>query len=187
MSQQDQEVSLPKDLLSSFSLTLWVGPCGLSRRPQPLCFYCPNLDPSFCRAAPESPTVSRKTPLPRSGSSSCSQLPRVGSGQVSGQVVRRIRREAGRCELVIGTFLWPGTSFSFSWCFLPLGGAPLHTHLHYKCSCSSVADQKSKGKGSECRVLGTSPKDLIKGAWEFKFLINNPVDSSRGSGRNSKV
>ena len=27
MSQQDQEVSLPKDLLSSFSLTLWVGLC----------------------------------------------------------------------------------------------------------------------------------------------------------------
>ena len=37
----DQEVSLPKDLLSGFSLTPWVGPCGPSRRPQPLCSYSP--------------------------------------------------------------------------------------------------------------------------------------------------
>ena len=143
MSQQDQEICS-----ASFSLTLWVGPCGPSRCPQPLCSYCLDLESLLLQGCPESPRISRKTPLPRFGSSSCSQLPRVGSGQVSDQVVRRIRREAGRWKLVIGTFLWPGTSLSFPWCFLPLGGAPLHTpRPHYKCSCSSVVDQSQKGRG----------------------------------------
>ena len=49
VSWQDQGVSLPKDLLSSFNLTSQVGPCGPSRFPQLLFPIVPDLDPSFCR------------------------------------------------------------------------------------------------------------------------------------------
>ena len=44
--------------------------------------------------------VSRRTALPYSDSYSLQLL-----GEGSGQVVRRIRREAGRFELVVSTFL----------------------------------------------------------------------------------
>ena len=49
VSRQDQGVSLPKDLLSSFSLTSQVGPCGPPGSHNSFVPIVPDLDPSFCR------------------------------------------------------------------------------------------------------------------------------------------
>ena len=44
----------------------------------PLLLLLPDSGPSFCRAAPESPMVGRRTPLPRSGSFSLQPAPGGG-------------------------------------------------------------------------------------------------------------
>ena len=79
----------------------------------------------------------RRTPRSAEGylcpvlaASPCSQLPEVGSGQV----VRRIRREAGPPSLLT----LPTTQGS---------STPCPTPLHYKCSCSSAVDQSHQGRG----------------------------------------
>ena len=44
----------------------------------PFAPIAPDSGPSFCRAAPKSPTVGRRTPLPHSGSFSLQPAPRGG-------------------------------------------------------------------------------------------------------------
>ena len=94
-------------------------------------------------------------PCPILAASPCSQLPGVGSGQV----VRRIMREAGRCELVSASssdlgppsllLTFPATQGSSSQC---------PVHLYYKCSCSSGWIRVTRGR-AECRVLGSSCRE----------------------------
>ena len=163
MSWQDKEVSLPKDLLSGFSPTSWVGPCGPSRLPQPLCSYSliwiPPSSGQHPRPHLRGPLSAGGHPCPVLAASPCSQLPGVGSGQV----VRRIMREAGRCELVSASssdlgppsllLTFPATQGSSSQRPTP---PPLQVLL--KLCCGS----ESPGEGSECRVLGSSPRGLIQ-------------------------
>ena len=142
-------VSLPKDLLS---LTPWVGPCGPSRRRSPFAPIAPDSGPSFCRAAPESPMVGRRTPLPHSSSFSLKPLPGGAVRPGCEENHERSRK---------GVSLWSAPSSNLG----PpsLVAAPLYISLpHYKCSCSSAVDQ-SPGEGSEYKLLGSSPKDLIQG------------------------
>ena len=144
MSWQDQEVSLPKDLLNSFSLTPgWVcvvppGACS------PFTPIAPDSGPSFCRAAPESPTVGRRTPLPRSGSFSLQPAPGGGVRPGCEENQERSRKgvsswsapssDLGPPYLLL---MLPTTWVSSSPCPLPL----------YKCSCSSAVDQSHWGRG----------------------------------------
>ena len=69
---------------------------------------------------PRAPWLAGGHPCPVLVASPCSQLLGMGSSQV----VRRIRREAGRCELMVSSFLWPGISVSSPWCFLLLSTLP---------------------------------------------------------------
>ena len=107
---------------------------------------------------PRAPQSAGGHPCPILAASPCSQLLEV----VSGQAVRRIRREAGRCKLVSvpSSDLGP-PSLSLT---LPTtrGSSPLCPHQHYTCSCRSAVDQNHQGRGSECRVLGSIPKDLMQ-------------------------
>ena len=100
-----QSSLLSKDLPSpSARLPGWVRviPPGSQ---SPFAPISPDLDPSFCRATPpthpRAPRPAGGHPCPVLAASPCSQLLWVESGQV----VRRIMREAGRCELVVSAFL----------------------------------------------------------------------------------
>ena len=133
------------------------------------------------------PRLAGGHPCPILAASPCSQLPGVGSGQV----VRRIMREAGRCELVSASssdlgppsllLTFPATQGSSSQRPTP---PPLQVLL--KLCCGS----ESPGEGSESTFLGSSPEDSdpgghTRGAWEFAFLSNSPVDWDAGSPLNT--
>ena len=89
---QDQ-ISLPKDLLSGFSLTPgWVRVVPPVAR-SPFAPTAPDSGPSFCRAAPKSPTIGRRTPLSRSGSFSLQPAP--GGGVTPGCEENQERNRKG--------------------------------------------------------------------------------------------
>ena len=71
----------------------------------PFAPIAPDLDPSYCRVTP--PTHRKPHGLQEDALALFWQLlPATNSpGVESGQVVRRIMREAERCELVVSTFL----------------------------------------------------------------------------------
>ena len=124
----------------------------------PLLLIAPDSGPSFCRAAPESLMVGRKTLLSHSRSFSLQPAPR-GWGQA------RLWGESW--EKQEGVSSWSAHSSDLGPSSSPDASCPsgqllsMSLTLHYKCSCSS-AGSESPGEGSECRLLGSSPKDLIQ-------------------------
>ena len=134
-------VSLPKDLLS---LTPWVGPCGPSRRRSPFAPIAPDSGPSFCRAAPESPMVGRRTPLPHSSSFSLKPLP-------GGAVRPGCEENHERSRKGVSLWSAPSSDLGPPSLLLTLpttqgSSSQRPTPLHYKCSCSSAVDQSHQGR-----------------------------------------
>ena len=123
-----------------------------------------DLDPSFFRATPppppERPTVGRRTPLPCSGSFSLQPTPRGGVRPGCEENHERSRKGLSLQSAPSSDLGPPSLLLT-----LPAtqGSSSQHpTPLHYKCSCSSAVDQSHQGRGSECRFLGSIPKDLIQ-------------------------
>ena len=92
---------------------------------------------------PRAPQLAGGHPCPVLEASPCSQL----LGVVSGQVVRRIRREAGRCKLVSV----PSSDLGLPSLSLTLpatsGSSPLCPPQHYTCSCSPLWIRITRGRG----------------------------------------
>ena len=80
----------------------WGGSVRSLQVSQPFCSYW-SLTRVFHSAGqpPRAPQLAEGQLCPLLAASPCSQLLGVGSGQVA----RRIMKEAGRCELVVSTFL----------------------------------------------------------------------------------
>ena len=158
-------MSLPKDLLS---LTPWVGPCGPSRRRSPFAPIAPDSGPSFCRAAPESPMVGRRTPLPHSSSFSLKPLPGGAVRPGCEENHERSRK---------GVSLWSAPSSDLR----PpsLMAAPLYSPPSPITSVPTpLLWIRVTRRGVRMQVTGLQPKTsdpevYTSGAWEFEFLKNS--------------
>ena len=144
----------------------------------PFAPIAPDLDPSFCRATPptyptRAPQLAGRHPCPVLAASPYSQL----LGVESGQVVRKIMREAGRCGLVVSAFLWPGTSIT-------CGSSPLHPppplQVFLQLCCGSVTRGGIRMQVTGLQPQRCNPVGYTSGARGFEFLTNNPVGFDAG-------
>ena len=110
----------------------------------PFALIAPDSGPSLLRAAPESTTVSRRTPLPHSSSFSLQPTPSGGIRLGCEETHERSRK---------GVSSWSAPSSDLGPLSLLLtlpatqGSSSCPTPLHYKCSCSSAVDQSHQGRG----------------------------------------
>ena len=136
---------------------VWVVPPGAHSHFAPI---APDSGPSFCRAAPRAPQSSGGHPFFILAASPYSQLPGVGSGQV---VRAHERRRKG-----VGSWSAPSCDLGPPSLSLTLpatyGSSPLRSSPSTPITSTPVALLwiRVTGEGSECRVLGSSPKDLIQ-------------------------
>ena len=139
----------------------------------PFAPIAPDSGPSFYRAAPESPTVGKRTPLPHSGRFSLQPAPEGGVRPGREENQERSRNgvsswSAPSSDLGLPSLLLmlPATRVSSSPCPLP----------NCECSFSSAVDQSHQGSGQNIVFQGGH----TNGPWEFELLSSSLVDWDAG-------